>query len=216
MRVPFALHRRGNVGVTARAQDVAVLLPAACPGCGALGAAPCPPCRAALRPAPAMPSPPGLASCCALVAYEGVGRELVARLKYRNARCVVPWLASGMAALASRREADVVTWVPTTAERRRDRGFDQGRVLAAAVARRLRLPCRPLLRRMAGPPQTGRSRAERLAGPELRRRGRRPVPDRVIVVDDVVTTGATLAVAARVLRASGAEEVHAVVAARRP
>ncbi|MDP9070431.1 MAG: ComF family protein, partial [Actinomycetota bacterium] len=90
------------------------------------------------------------------------------------------------------------------------------RLLAVAVARGAQLPCRPLLRRMPGPAQTGRSRAERLAGPTLQVRGRATVPPGVIVVDDVVTTGATLATAARVLRAGGAREVHAVVAARRP
>jgi predicted amidophosphoribosyltransferase len=149
------------------------------------------------------------------VAYEGVGRELVARLKYRNARAVVAWLAQGMAALAGP-GADVVTWVPTTAERRRRRGFDQGRLLAAAVARRLGVACRPLLRRAPGPPQTGRSRAQRLGGPALHLRRRARVPARVVVVDDVATTGATLAAAARVLRSGGAREVHGLVAARRP
>ena len=191
-----------------------MLLPAACPACGALGQAPCRRCRAALRPAPSRPPPAGLASCAALLSYEGVGREVIARLKYRNARSAVRWLADRMAALAPP-GGGVVTWVPTTAERRRGRGFDQGRLLASGVARRLGLPCRPLLRRMAGPPQTGRSRSERLAGPRLRVRGRASVPRCVIVVDDVVTTGATLTAAAKVLQASGAHEVHAVVAARR-
>ena len=191
-----------------------MLLPTACPACGAPGPAPCRRCRAALRPAPALPPPAGVATCAALFSYEGVGREVIARLKYRNARSAVPWLADRMAALAPP-GGGVVTWVPTTAERRRRRGFDQGRLLASAVARRLGLPCRPLLRRVAGPAQTGRSRAERLAGPALRARGRAHVPRRVVVVDDVVTTGATLAAAARVLHASGAHEVHAVVAARR-
>ena len=193
-----------------------MLLPVACPACGAIGAAPCPSCRAALRPAPSLPPPPGVSSCAAVVAYEGAGRELVARLKYHNARGALPWLADGMAALVGRTGGDVVTWAPTTAERRRRRGFDQGGVLAAAVARRTGLACRPLLRRLPGPAQTGRSRDERLAGPSLvLRRGAR-VPPRVVLVDDVVTTGATLASAARVLRAAGAEEVNAVVAARRP
>ncbi|MDP9070383.1 MAG: ComF family protein, partial [Actinomycetota bacterium] len=92
-----------------------MLLPVACPVCGAIGPAPCPSCRAELRPPPALPPPGGVTSCAALLAYEGVGRELVARLKYRNARCLVPWLAAGMAALARRAGGDVVTWVPTTA-----------------------------------------------------------------------------------------------------
>jgi predicted amidophosphoribosyltransferase len=142
-----------------------------------------------------------------------MGRELVARLKYRNARGALPWLATGMAALSSAWPVDVVTWVPTTAERRRDRGFDQGRLLAAAVAGYRRLPCRGLLRRRPGPPQTGLSRRQRLEGPELE--VVRPSPPRVLLVDDVVTTGATLVAAARALRRAGAGEVHAVAAACR-
>ena len=195
-----------------------MLLPTACPACGALGPAPCAACRAAVRRAPAWPAPPGLDWCGAFLAYEDVGREVVARLKYRNARAGLPWLADGMAGLARAAAGegglDVVTWAPTTPARRRERGFDQGRLLARAVARRLGLPCRPLLRRLPGPPQTGAGRRERLAGPRLVA-ARRAVPPRVLVVDDVVTTGATLSAAAGVLRPAGAVVVGAVTAARR-
>ena len=193
-----------------------MLLPPSCPACGALGPAPCATCTSALTPAPALPAPPGVDRCHALVAYDGVGRELVARLKYRNARSAVPYLATGMAALARDETFDVVTWGPTTAARRRSRGFDQAQLLAGAVARRLGLRCRPLLRRAAGPPQTGRTLADRRRGPGFLLHPRARVPARVLLVDDVVTSGATLAAAARALRAAGAVEVHAVVAARTP
>ncbi|HUP68680.1 MAG TPA: phosphoribosyltransferase family protein [Acidimicrobiales bacterium] len=193
-----------------------MLLPTSCPVCGALGAAPCPSCRAWVRPPPQPAVPPGLDSLAVLLEYSGTGRELVARLKYRNARSAVAWLAAGMAELVDADEIDVVTWVPTTPSRRRQRGFDQGRVLATAVARRLHRPCQSLLRRREGPPQTGRSRLQRLHGPDLVVRSWRPPPSRVLLVDDVVTTGATMAAAAQVLSRAGAAAVHAVSAAHRP
>ena len=192
----------------------AVLLPTTCPVCGARGPAPCAGCAAELRRAPSLPAPAGVDGCAALLAYDGTGRELVARLKYRNARASVPFLARGMAAVAPH-GPDVVTWAPTTAARRRARGFDQARLLARAVARELRLPCRPLLIRRPGRAQTGRDAVARYEGPAFT--ARRPVSGRrILLVDDVVTTGATVAAASRALREAGAREVHVVAAARTP
>jgi ComF family protein len=193
-----------------------VLLAVRCPVCGALGAAPCPACAAALRPSPAGPVPSLLDGLTVLLAYEGVGRELVARLKYHNARASLHRLAASMAALVDSAAVDLVTWAPTTAKRRRQRGFDQAELLARAVARCLRLPCRRLLTRHPGPAQTGRSRVERQEASVFACPPRARVPARVLVIDDVVTTGATLTAAARALRSSGALEVWGLVAARTP
>ncbi|HVN50312.1 MAG TPA: hypothetical protein VMT43_02710, partial [Acidimicrobiales bacterium] len=109
---------------------------------------------------------------------------------------------------------DVVTWAPTTASRRASRGYDQSWLLARAVARTLDRPCRRLLRRGAGPPQTGRAIRDRLEGPVFAATGR-PV-GRIVVVDDVVTTGATLSVASRCLLGAGASAVEGLTAARTP
>jgi len=184
-----------------------------CPVCDAPGPAPCAACAAELRPAPTLPPPPGLDRCAAVLLYAGTGRELVARLKYRNRRAPLDRLA---AAMAERVVAlpDVVTWAPTTRGRRRRRGYDQAELLARLVARRLGRPCRRLLARLPGPAQTGLPLAQRRAAPVFHARtASRP---HVLVVDDVVTSGATLSAAARALRAAGATEVDAVVAARTP
>lgn len=190
-----------------------VLLPTTCPCCGARGDAPCAGCRARLRPAPPAPPPPGVDDWVALLAYEGTGRDLVARLKYRNARSALAWLADGVARLVDPTGIDVVTWAPTTPARRRARGFDQAELLARAVARRLGRPCRGLVRRQPGPAQTGRGAAER-RHVAVRCVGR--PPPRVLVVDDVATTGATVASVAAALRGSGTVEVRVATAARTP
>jgi predicted amidophosphoribosyltransferase len=193
-----------------------VLLPVTCPGCGERSAAPvCATCADDLRPAPVLPAPPGVDACTAVLAYDGAARELVARLKYRNHRTALAGLAAAMAAVVVH-PPDVVTWAPTTADRRRARGFDHAELLARAVARRLRRPCRPLLLRRPGPPQTGRSLADRRLGPRLVGVALRRPPGHVLVVDDVVTSGATASAAAVALRAVGVGRVDVLAAARTP
>ena len=190
-----------------------MLLPKTCPACGKPGEAPCEPCRRELRPARSLLPPPLVDRCAALLDYSGVGREMVARLKYRNARSGLAFLADGMAAIVDPGSISVVTWVPTTNDRRAQRGFDQSELLARAVAARLGKPCRRLLRRLPGPAQTGRALAERRRGPPFVASSRR-TPSGVLLVDDVVTTGATVTSAARTLRAAGVEHVQVVAAAR--
>lgn len=193
-----------------------VLLVTRCPACGLPGPAPCDRCTAELRRAPSLAVPPGLDALYALLAYEGVGREVVARLKYRNARAVVRRLAVSMAALVGGvvTAFDAVTWAPTSIERRRQRGFDHAELLARGIARELALPAAPLLHRRRGPPQTGLHGAERRVGPAFT--VARPAPTSVLLVDDVVTTGATMTSAARALRQAGVATVVGLAAARTP
>jgi predicted amidophosphoribosyltransferase len=191
------------------------VLPVRCPACGAPGCAPCGRCVARMRPAATGPLPPALDVCRSLLAYEGEARELIARLKYRNDRAALAWLGGGMATLIEPPAGVVVTWAPTGARRRRRRGFDQAELLAAAVARRWRVPCRRLLGRAPGAAQTGLTLAARRQGPSFVP-APAPVPVPVIVVDDVVTTGSTLTAAAWALRAAGAPWVGALTAARTP
>jgi predicted amidophosphoribosyltransferase len=174
-----------------------------------------------------------LVACHAAFAYVGAARELVARVKYRNDRSALRWLAWRTAACLEPVSCGtaLLAWAPTTPGRRRQRGFDHAELLARLVARRLGLPMRRLLVRIPGPAQTGRSKAERARGPQFSpspglarlekvvtsgARTKAPTCGSVILVDDVATTGATLAAAARVLHAAGVGEVRGLVAARTP
>src|SRR5260221_6546790 len=137
-----------------------------CPVCDAAGAVPCARCRARLRRAPAVPRIEGVDVCVALLAYSGVGRELVARAKFRNQRVALRWLGEGMAPLAPG-PVDVVTWAPANPVDVRRRGFDHGELLAQHIARRLDLRAEGLIVRRAGASLTGQTAAGRRAGPRL-------------------------------------------------
>jgi predicted amidophosphoribosyltransferase len=160
--------------------------------------------------------PPGLDALTSLVAYEGPGRRLVMSLKYANRRSALAWMTAALAAQATVTwgppdPAAVVTWVPASAARRR-RGYDQAELLARRTARALGLPCRRLLVRGDDAGQTGRSRLERMGAPRMAATS--VVDGPVVVVDDVCTTGATLAAAAGALRAAGAAPIRGLTVAR--
>jgi predicted amidophosphoribosyltransferase len=196
-----------------------VAFPAVCPGCGGRGEPLCAACARTVRPAPALASPVGLDGLVVPFAYAGVVRELVARAKYRRRHAALAWLADAMVSALDGTASgmDLVTWAPTTDARRRQRGFDQAEMLARAVATTGRLPVRSLLRRAGTGHQTGRSRAQRIDAPAFVPRPTAATDARrVLVVDDVVTTGATLTAAAAALRGAGAVAVVGVAAARRP
>ena len=164
-----------------------------------------------------MPVVPPLSVVHAALSYDGPGRELVARLKYRNHRGSLPWLASAMAAELppSAVASCIITWAPTTDARRRQRGFDHAELLATQVAAALDRPAVRLLRRRAGAPQTGLTLAARRSNsPRFAPCGH--VRSCVVVVDDVVTTGTTLAAAAAALLEAGASSVIGLVAAATP
>jgi predicted amidophosphoribosyltransferase len=193
---------------------LAGLFPLTCPGCGCRADPVCAACASRLRSAPIGVPPPGVDSWAAPFAYEGVARELVARVKYRGAHAATSWLANAMAVLVTAPLPDVVTWVPTTSARRRQRGFDHAELLACRVARRIHRPACRLLTRADGPPQTGMMASDRRRGPVIS--PRRSAPARVLLVDDVATTGGSLARAAAALRVAGADQVVALTAARTP
>ena len=147
--------------------------------------------------------------------YAGAARKALLRLKFSGWRSVAEALGSAMAAV-NRFGTDAVTWVPLGTRRRAERGYDQARALARAAASELDLPvARLLVRRTETLPQAAKGARERRAAMRgAFRVAARDPPRRVLLVDDVLTTGATAAECARVLRAAGVREVGLLAAAR--
>jgi predicted amidophosphoribosyltransferase len=144
-----------------------------------------------------------------------VARSLVGALKFRHLLPVaelmadrVHWLAPGHLL------GGTVVPVPAAPPRLRRRGFDPAGELAAALAARLDAELAPCLARRGSGHQVGRGRADRIARPP-RIEAIGEAPRSVLLVDDVLTTGATLTACAMTLRGAGAKRVFALTFTRR-
>jgi len=203
-----------------------LLFPPRCVFCGRLtrGETVCAECRASLP----LCGDAGKAEFCSAVAapfrYEGRVRESILRYKFGGRRGYAAVYAGFLAETAERELAgkyDLVSWVPVSARRLRKRGYDQARLLAEKTAQLLGTQAvQTLAKPRDNPPQSGLDR------PEKRRanvsgvyavRGQSAAGRRVLLVDDIATTGATLSECARTLLMAGAEDVCGLVlaAARR-
>jgi ComF family protein len=187
--------------------DLDPLAPPWCERCGAPSLLPVPRCRDC--------PPPAITRVRAPFRYEGPARDAIHRLKFTGWRDVAAALAAAVAACDGQAPADVITWAPLSRRRLAERGYDQARALAVALAHETGTPVVRLLRRtVATGPQARRRGADRREAMRGAFTASGAVPPRVLLVDDVLTTGATAAACAEALRASGAHEVHVAVAAR--
>jgi ComF family protein len=190
-----------------------LIAPPLCAICGRRSAseALCAPCDRALAAlTPVAGAVPGVSAVWSAGPYEGVARDLVAALKFGRRLRLADVAARAIAASAPPDLLDgTVVPVPPSPLRARWRGFDAADTIASALARTAGLPFEPCLRRANGRRQVGRSRTDRLAGPP-RVSAVGVAPESTVLVDDVMTTGATLAACARALRASRSCRVVAV------
>jgi predicted amidophosphoribosyltransferase len=155
----------------------------------------------------------GVDSAWAASAYEGTARRLVTSLKFCG-RLALAGVAARAIVAAVGGDGLRGALVPVAPDplRHRLRGFDPAEAIARALAREARLPLRACLKRSHGRRQVGRSRSARLAGPAVGA-AIEPPPE-AILVDDVITTGATVSACARALREAGSQTVLAVAFAR--
>jgi predicted amidophosphoribosyltransferase len=188
---------------------LADLVPLSSPWCATCG---CPADRPISRCHQCPPRP--VSSARAPFLFRGPARAAVHRLKFTGWRDVAGALGAAMVAV-NEFEADAVAWVPLSRTRLAGRGFDQSRALALEVGKRIGRPVRRLLARTGEtPPQARRPGPERrLAMRGMFRAVDRAFP-RVLLVDDVLTTGATAAACAAALRDAGARDVALLTAAR--
>jgi len=155
--------------------------------------------------------------------YEGPVVRAILLLKFEQIEPLGAWFAERLAELVTAEgetlAADVVVPVPLHRDRQRERGYNQAALLAKPLAKKLRLPHKAVLltRTRARPDKQVLSLEERwesVRGAFATRPGSQVDNLRVLLVDDVLTTGATLDACARVLRDAGAKSVVALTVAR--
>jgi predicted amidophosphoribosyltransferase len=197
-----------------------ILAPPLCAACGRscrADAVLCTRCSrglAAARPI-AAGGPQGVDRVWSSAPHDGVARALVAGLKFRRLLPVAEVMAERMHWLVpGHLLGGAVVAVPPARARRRRRGFDPAGELAAALAARLEVEVVACLARQGSGHQVGRRRAERIRHPP-RIEAIAPAPRSVLLVDDVLTTGATLTACAQALRSEGASRIVALTFTRR-
>ncbi|OGG24123.1 hypothetical protein A3A79_02920 [Candidatus Gottesmanbacteria bacterium RIFCSPLOWO2_01_FULL_43_11b] len=192
-----------------------ILFPKRCLRCGRIGKYFCPSCRTTIASINTPMYPIGLNGLTCFFRYQGIIQKAIKALKYRS----ISDLASEFVSLIPQVEipnVDVFIPVPLHASRYRQRGFNQAEVLGRLIAEKLHIPIRTdILRRIkrTTPQVEMKKRKERLKNME-KVFAATYSPERVLLFDDVFTTGATIRSAANVLKRAGAKFIWGMTMAR--
>ena len=154
--------------------------------------------------------------CVSALYYEGDVREAIHRYKFGGVQAYAPLFGELIAALVYEQlegEYDLLTWVPLDAGRKRRRGYDQAELLARSAGARLRRePVQLLKKRRGVKPQSGTGAPEKrkanIAGAYRVIDPAAVAGKRILIIDDIVTTGSTLSECAKTLLLAGAEDVR--------
>ena len=214
---------------------ISIIAPHHCLSCSTEGSLLCRRCLTSLKPAPEQcyrclrPSPEGI-TCqdCrksthitqvrAAVVYTGYARDLLWKLKSERARAAASLLAESCRPYISYQQDTVVSYIPTAPIRVRQRGYDQAELIARTVAQYTNMPMIPLLSRTSTARQVGATREVRHLQLQHAFRPKNAYilqqTQKIILIDDVITTGSSLEAAAEVLHRAGAQNIVAVAFAR--
>lgn len=153
-------------------------------------------------------------TCVSPFYYKGVIRESLLRYKFGRHQSYAAVYARYCTRLIQERLNDrfeIMTWVPVSRKRRRERGFDQSELIAKEIGRELNVPCCRLLVKNRDTPKqstyTDIARRRANVNGAFKEVGHNAMGKRILLVDDIITTGATLSECARVLLMNGAEDV---------
>jgi ComF family protein len=192
------------------------LAPHLCMGCGQEGTLLCPICADILADPTIHTAQGNLNTIRAVTLYEGFAKDLVWQFKFRGAREAASVMARYMAPLVRTEGNAIIVPVPTASRRVRQRGFDQAKLLARQLSRQTGLRYADCLRRYGQTHQVGTAREQRLTQLKdaFRTKTKHLCDSHVILIDDVLTTGATLEAAAGMVRVAGARRIDAAVFAQ--
>ena len=179
--------------------------------CAARARGICGRCKSRLTP-PVVPPLLAIESTAVLCSYEGVGADLIRAVKYQNRRqAIAPMIDALLPSLGF--DVDAIVAVPSNPQRVRERGYDLTATLARRISGAIEVPVIDPLVRVTADSQLGQGRQARQ---EVEFRATGAVPERILLVDDVITTGATAIACAITLGLAGARSTNFVALAATP